>query len=313
MDTKVDEGKKQAYLKNNVANHIDGFRDVVKSSFHTFAISTGFSNLDALLDGGLYEGLYCIGAISSLGKTTIAMQMMDYIATQDQDVIIFSLEMARYELMAKSISRITFSMDRKCAKTVRGITNGRRYTSYSDKEKEIIKKSVDAYTTYAKNIYIHEGIGDIGASFIRKTVEDHVKYTGRKPVILIDYLQILAPHESRATDKQNTDKAVLELKRLSRDFKIPVIVISSFNRESYTSVVSMSSFKESGAIEYSSDVLIGLQLLGVGGNDKNFNIDDAKKKTPRDIEFKILKNRNGQTGDVVNFEYYPAYNSFEEA
>ena len=91
--------------------------------------------------------------------------------------------------------------------------------------------------------------------------------------MLIDYLQIVAPADMRATDKQNTDKAVLELKRISRDFKIPVIGISSFNRDSYKAgggvnqgKVSMTDYKESGAVEYSADVLIGLEFAGAGSD-----------------------------------------------
>ncbi len=59
----------------------------------------------------------------------------------------------------------------------------------------------------------------------------------------------------------------MELKRISRDFKTPVIGISSFNRDNYNNAVSMQSFKESGAIEYSSDILIGLQNKGAGEKD----------------------------------------------
>lgn len=70
----------------------------------------------------------------------------------------------------------------------------------------------------------------------------------------------------------------------------------------------MAAFKESGAIEYSSDILIGLQ--GAGGKD--FDIDEAKRKDPKEIELKILKNRNGKTGDVLRFDYYPMFNNFEE-
>jgi replicative DNA helicase len=72
----------------------------------------------------------------------------------------------------------------------------------------------------------------------------------------------------------------------------------------------MSSFKESGAIEYSSDVLIGMQLKGAG--DKNADLEELKKKTPREVELKILKNRNGRTGEVIDFEFYSKYNDFEE-
>ena len=72
----------------------------------------------------------------------------------------------------------------------------------------------------------------------------------------------------------------------------------------------MSAFKESGAIEYSSDVLLGLQLAGAG--NKDFDVDKAKNQEPRQIELKILKNRRGKTGDSINFEYYASRQFFRE-
>lgn len=139
-------------------------------------------------------------------------------------------------------------------------------------------------------------MGEVGVNEIRQTVEQHILYTGGKwvtdeatgkrtlvggnrPVVVVDYMQILAPYSDRMTDKQNTDKAVLELRRISRDYKIPLIGISSFNRANYTAEVSMGAFKESGAIEYSADVLIGLQLKGAG--EKDFDATEAKSKNPR--------------------------------
>jgi replicative DNA helicase len=225
--------------------------------------------------------------------------------------------MARTEIMAKSISRHTLQSvlatggDIRNAKTARGITTGKRYINYSQTERDLINSSIMEYSKYAQNIYISEGIGDIGAEQIRETVKQHILFTGRTPVVIIDYLQILAPYSERATDKQNTDKAVMELKRISRDYKTPVIGISSFNRQSYKDQVTMEAFKESGAIEYSSDVLIGLQLKGVGGS--GFNVDEAKGRDPRQIELKILKNRNGRSGDTIAYDYYPAFNYFQEA
>lgn len=307
----------EEYKKTSVENHIQDFINGIGASVNTPCISTGFYNLDRTLDGGLYEGLYTVGAISSLGKTTLVLQMADQIAQAGQDVIIFSLEMARTELMSKSISRHTIieilenGGKLETAKTARGITTGKRYQNYSNEERELIKKAISNYSNYASHLYIHEGIGDIGVNQIRSTVEEHIAFTGNKPVIIIDYLQILAPYSDRASDKQNTDKAVLELKRISRDFKIPVIAISSLNRSNYNSKISMEAFKESGAIEYSSDVLIGLQLEGVGQSD--FDIDQAKKKNPREIELVILKNRNGSTGDKVSFDYHTLFNYFEES
>ena len=72
----------------------------------------------------------------------------------------------------------------------------------------------------------------------------------------------------------------------------------------------MQAFKESGGIEYSADVLFGLQLKGVEAKD--FDVEIAKSKTPREIELKILKNRRGRAGGSILFEYYPKFNYFEQ-
>lgn len=310
------EAEREAYIQTSTAYHLQSFVDGIAGSVNTPYIPTGFTKLDGILDGGLFEGLYIVGAISSLGKTTLVTQIADQIAQSGKDVLIFSLEMARAEIMAKSISRLTLldvlqnGGSVQNAKTTRGITTGSRWMNYSKTERELINGSIKAFGEYADHIYISEGIGDIGADQIREQVKKHILFTGNNPVVMVDYLQILAPHNERATDKQNTDKAVMELKRISRDYKIPVVGISSFNRANYKEAVTMEAFKESGAIEYSSDVLIGLQLRGAG--KKDFDANAEKDKNPRAVELKILKNRNGVTGKTVEYEYYPLFNYFKE-
>ena len=321
-DIKAMEAQEKAeaiadYKRNSAKSHLTAFLNGIQESVNTPYIPTGFKNLDEELDGGLFEGLYFIGAISSLGKTTFTLQIADQIAKSGHDVLIFSLEMARSELMAKSISRETLiqSNDINNARTTRGITTGKKYEGYTKAQLDLINTAIKSYSMYADNIYIIEGIGDVTASTIRNAVDKHIALTGNRPVVLIDYLQIIAPADIRATDKQNTDKAVMELKRISRDYKLSIIGISSFNRENYSTKVSMASFKESGAIEYSSDVLIGLQLKGQG--EKDFNVDEAKGKSNspenyRDIELVILKNRNGRTGGKAYYRYYAWFNYFKE-
>lgn len=334
----------QEYRKNNTKNYVNGFIAEMQKPENTTFYPTGFSSLDELLDGGLYKGLYCIGAISSLGKTTFCLQVIDQIAQQGHDVLIFSLEMARFELMAKSLSRNTYieSLENygnsKYAKTTRGLMSGSRYSSYSIQEMQIIHAAMNRYSQYAEHIFIHEGVGNIGVEEVAAKVKEHKELTGKAPVVLIDYLQILAPFSEHATDKQNTDKAVLELKRISRDYHIPVIGISSFNRDNYTAPVNMASFKESGAVEYSSDVLLALQYDGMdykkgtktdrGGNQKEAYeskedrearvrklMEDMQEKgrngEAQKIQVKILKNRNGSKGDCC-LEFVPMFNHFQE-
>ena len=107
------------YKKNSSKSYINNFLNGIQEQANTAYIPTGFDQLDEALDGGLFEGLYIIGAISSLGKTTFTLQIADQIAKSGEDVLIFSLEMSRSELMAKSISRETLiqSSDIKTAKT----------------------------------------------------------------------------------------------------------------------------------------------------------------------------------------------------
>lgn len=311
-----EQARKESYLKTSTAHYLQQFIDGISNSVNTPYIPTGFPKLDSTLDGGLYEGLYVVGAISSLGKTTLVSQIADQIAQSGQDVLIFSLEMARTEIMSKSISRHTLQSvlatggDIRNAKTARGITTGTRYIDYNQTELGLITQALTDYSEYAEHIYIVEGEGNVGATQIWETVQAHKDYTGNTPVVVVDYVQILAPYSERATDKQNMDKAVLELKRLSRYFKTPVIGISSLNRANYSTPISMEALKESGGLEYGSDVIMGLQLKGTGG--KNFDVNEAKRKDPREIELVVLKNRNGRTGDKIEFSYYPMFNFFME-
>lgn len=326
------EARREELEKEAAAYSLQNFLDQIVASKSLAYVPTGFQRLDSILDGGLFSGLYVVGAISSLGKTTFCLQIADQIAAAGHDVLIFSLEMDRNELIAKSVSRLTVLQDMEKysstahAKTTRGILTGSRYASYSRTEQELIQTAVTLYGQFATRIYITVGVGDVGVKEIRQRVERHIKTTGRAPVVIIDYLQIVAPADIRATDKQNTDKAVLELKRLSRDYKIPVVGISSLNRDNYTEPISMRAFKESGAIEYSSDVLIGLQYMGMdynegesqGARDKRIrelmkeNISNAKEGKAQKIQVKILKNRNGGKGEAL-LDFYPMFNYFAEA
>ena len=134
-------------------------------------------------------------------------------------------------------------------------------------------------------------------------------------------MQILRPINDRWTEKQQVDFNVSELKRISRDNDIPIFIICSFNRENYTTTVDFTSFKESGAIEYGADVVMGLQLKVMDeiAEMKNPKISDirgkinmAKAQMPREVNLIGLKNRNGKSYFKCSYKYYPAFNYFEE-
>ena len=278
------------------------------------AYLTGFPSLDRALDGGLYSGLYVLGAVSSLGKTAFCMQVADQLAKAGHPVLIFSLEMSAFSLMARSISRETFlsapaEQKRTLAKTVRGVLDGTRYAAYSSQELEFLQACQARYQTYADKIYFREDVNTLEG--VEQAIRQQIQRTGEKPVVFLDYLQILSVPGAYFTDKQHLDRSVSVLKQLSRELDLTIVAVSSFNRENYNLPVSMSAFKESGGIDYSADVLLGLQLRGAGR--PGFDVDREKRKDPRELELKILKNRSGPLGAPVPFRYYPAYSYFQEA
>lgn len=303
-----------------------GIRARIASGEKPVIIPTGLEKIDTALNGGFRAGLYVLGAVSSLGKTSLVLQIADNIAKQGKPVLYVSLEMARDELVAKILSRITYERSMKkygkfnLAETTAGIQNTHLYGIYDLQARELIDEAIDELEARAGDLYILEGVGSIGTAEIKAEAQRIKQARGEAPVIVIDYLQIIAPQEGyKLSDKQITDKNVLELKRISRDEATPVICVSSFNRAYYNIPVDMAAFKESGAIEYSADVVIGLQNYGAIYGDpekakeqEEERLEKASRGKAIDIEFKILKNRNGRRASV-NLAFTPMFNYFTPA
>jgi replicative DNA helicase len=286
---------------------ISSWTQAVLDSIDRTITPTGFKRLDDALDGGLWEGLYAVGAVSSLGKTTLLLQLADQVAKQGRDVLIISLEMSRDELISKSISRMTFLKDAYKPFTVRQLMNANS-GAFQD---ENTQAALIDYKKISERIFIIEGNHRTNTAEVNAIVNNFYAAYGTYPVVIIDYLQILALTDEKGKDpRTSVDNVVWDLKAISRQYKIPVIVISSFSRSFYDKPAETGSFKESGGIEYTSDVVIGLQFKGVGTD--GFNLEEAKAKSPREVELVILKNRNGRTGEKIGYYYHSAYNTYHE-
>lgn len=312
QDKEIFKQELNPYKKDTIYNYINNsFLNDISKMKNYKGRSTGFKQLDKKING-VYPGLYVLGAISSLGKTTYIHQLADQMANKGEKVIFFSLEQSKFELVSKSISRQTFLINPKQAKTSLSIMQN---TDIAD----ITIEAVRNYQEIANNTIIVEGNFDMTVKSIRNYVEGYINATGNKPIVILDYLQILRPINDRWTEKQQVDFNVSELKRISRDNDIPIFIICSFNRENYSTTVDFTSFKESGAIEYGADVVMGLQLKVMAQidekkktNEKRDMINNAKSQTPREIDLIGLKNRNGTSYFKCSYKFYPAFNYFEE-
>ena len=292
-----------AYINSLMAGEIENFR---RSSTR----KTGFENLDRQA-GGIYPGLYVLGAISSLGKTTFIHQVADQMAAAGEHILFFSMEQSRLEMVSKSLARITAQRDISTACTSLSIRGGRLTPAALD--------AARAYTEAVQDrMSVIEGNFACTVSFIGEYVRRYMSRNEVKPVVIVDYLQILQG-EGRQTVKEQTDNNVTELKRISRALDLPIILVSSVNRSNYLAPIDFESFKESGGIEYTADVVWGLQLSALNDDlftkeksiiEKRERIREAKQEMPRQVELVCLKNRYGISSYKASFEYYPQFDLF---
>lgn len=321
--TSLEQQAIKTYKQENVLNYLDTFNEMIKDKENNKPLSTGIKVLDEALEGGFYKkNLVILGAIPSLGKTTLALQISDNIARGGTDILIFSLEMSKEELIAKSLSRNMFlkAYDKHytaLSLTTREILKGIGLKDDLANIKQRVETYKEAYEDYkeniASNIYITECNDDIDINIktINDKIKNHIAITNNKPFVVIDYLQIIQNNDKGLTDKQVIDKIVTSLKRIARDNDITILLISAFNRANFTKEANLSSFRDSSTIEYTSDVLLSLQLSkldGITDEKKEINLNQEQQKDERDLTLKVLKNRNGRITDVKDIKFYAKYN-----
>ena len=256
-------------------------------------MSTGIAGLDKALDGGLHAGLTVLGAVSSMGKTSLMLQIADILAAAGRNVLFITIEMSRMELIAKS--------------AVRGTQERARPLLDGKLPEDKVRKLLSAYRQKTGGrVELWEPDTPLTPAFLDEKVsafcEEH-----ESPVLFLDYLQLVAPARAGMTEKQTADAAVAMLKQLARRYDMPVVAASSLNREAYrpgSAEPGMSAFKESGSVEYSADLLLVLKYR-----------TDADKETrtgPRRLALTILKNRFGATGESIPLDYEPEKELFQD-
>lgn len=309
---------------------VNGFSQRSIESFLVDRLKTGFSQLDTALGGGITAGMTVLGAVSGLGKSTFALQLAQNVAKTGIPVLFFSLEMTTLRIASKSISRQLFLNHSTDASNTllaeAGQLLNREFIQSLDKDSwNYLERSKDIVFKETENLYIIDGSSDMrSATDICNYVKEFMKNNASlpAPLVIVDYLQILSSESQtqRGDSKYVVDYNIRELKKLSAAKNLPLILISSLNRASYNVPIQLTSFKESGNIEYSADTILALQFSAVHNNTNNassrntsFNMEQEKSKDPRDVEIVILKQRYGPSGDFpISLMYHAKYDCFIE-
>lgn len=256
-------------------------------------MSTGIAGLDKALDGGLHAGLTVLGAVSSMGKTSLMLQMADTLAAAGRNVLFITIEMSRMELIAKS--------------AVRGTKERARPLLDGKLPEEKVRGLISAYRQKTGGrVELWEPDAHLTPAFLDEKVSAFCAQH-ESPVLFLDYLQLVAPARAGMTEKQTADAAVAMLKQLARRYDMPVMAASSLNREAYrpgSAEPGLSAFKESGSVEYSADLLLVLKY--------RTDADRENKTAPRHLALTILKNRFGATGESIPLDYEPEKELFRD-
>ena len=271
------------YFANSFKSEIDAMKKYANRS-------TGFDNLDQ--HQFFNPGLYVIGATPAAGKTTFCWQLLEQLAEREEKCIYCSYEMGTLELFSKTAARKLFIRDKQTKLTAAEIRRGGWSCELDEVIAEISNSQTDLQILQLQEETIDE---------LLRRLKPFCVNTAKAPVVCLDYLQIVP--SSKETTKLGVDDSVRKLKKFQRDTNTTFIVISSFNRTNYVHSVSFESFKESGNIEYTADVVWTLQLNILNYvnasniSDARKRIDEAKKQQPRQIILKCLKNRHGTNYD----------------
>lgn len=302
--------KEQGTSNNNITINLAKYKRLNYSTniFDNEAIyepiSTGFNELDKRLGGGLYSGITILGAPSSLGKTTFAMNIAENIASSKKHVLYFSLEMTERQMYSKALARKTAQMFySNYPLNAPSASKISRLRLTKEQLNQVEQARIELDETSGEYMTVIPGKEPLNVNNIIEYIEDYKEIYNVTPVVFIDYLQIIEATSLYQKDIEKLNEIVSKLKRLQlNNQELILFIVSSFNRKNYDKDIEMEAFKGSGNIEYTADVVLGLKL------EKGTEIEEHK---PRSIELYALKNRHGNKEFQTNFTYFSNCDYFE--
>lgn len=249
------------------------------------ALLTGWDDLDSVI-GGLRAGqLAIVGARPSVGKSVIAANIATAAVKAGRGVHFASLEMTRHEVM----SRILAAEARvDLGRIMRKQVNDDDWRRIGDKVSNILEWPL--------------WIDDQGSQSLAQ-IRARARSTSRRfdlGLIVVDYLQLIAPRDRRAPREQQVGENSEGLKALAKELGVPVLALAQVNRESARANDKrplMSDLRESGRIEADADHVWLLHRE---------DLVDPNAATGA-IELHIAKNRNGPSGRTVELNFFGHY------
>jgi len=254
-------------------------------------LSTGFPDLDHILDGFHPNELIILAARPGVGKTALAMNIVEKVAVdQKKVVLVVSLEMARRELALRLI----------CSRTqINGDKVRKNMLSHVDLERFHAAVNEMSHTPLFFDDTPSRTISEI-ASVARRLKRQH-----NLQLLVIDYLGLITADNFADPRQEQVAKMARRLKGLARELRIPVLCLAQLNRQveaTRDTVPRLSHLRESGAIEQDADVVLFVHRESVPGKTEGFRLGEVSRII-------VAKQRAGATGDI-ELVWQPEYTRF---
>jgi replicative DNA helicase/5S rRNA maturation endonuclease (ribonuclease M5) len=286
---------------------------------------TGMQSFDEMLGGGVpRQALVMLTAAPGAGKTALVQQLSEVMAANGSNVLFLNLEMSREQLMARSLSRIIFRYGKQMSAT--DVMRGYKWT---EEQAELVRCASEEYRERVADRIWYNPVDTTDLTKILdaiRKVADLYKSKGQAaPVVVLDYLHLLTT-ENRDEQAELLKKAVAGLKQYAIDYDTFVFAITASNRDSnMRGVQSLGSGRDTSAIEYSADIMLGLNYRELAEpwkkenqkkNGKKYVASDPEDQRrlaqmkPRHIVVQVLKNRMGEAGNKMYFDFHSRYSCF---
>jgi len=266
--------------------------DLHKQSGKLRGIPTGFSDLDGLLSGLQKSDLVILAARPSVGKTTLALDLVRQSAVFSKaPVAIFSLEMSKEQLVDRMLcSQANVSLWK--------MRTGKLSDRDEDNDFSRIGQAMGELSEAP--IFIDDSasctIMEIRAKARRLQIEHNLG------LIVIDYLQLM---DGGANFSDNRVQQISEISRglkgIARELDVPVLALSQLSRAVETTkpaIPKLAHLRESGSIEQDADVVMFIYRRAA---DRNYNREELPSEDRHKAEIHVAKHRNGPTGKVDLF------------
>jgi len=240
-------------------------------------LSTGFSQIDEKTSGLQKSDLVLVAARPSMGKTSLAINICQNTALKGATVAIFSLEMAKEQLVQRMLSTEALI---KVGDIRDGNLNEDDWISLSKASANLAKANVFIDDTPGINLM------EMRAKSRRLKMQHGID------LIMIDYLQLMSSTEGNESRQQEISAISRGLKALAREMECPVMALSQLSRAPEQRADHrpiLSDLRDSGAIEQDADIVMFLY------RDEYYNQESEDKGI---AELIIAKQRNGETGTI---------------